>query len=263
MTRSLILTLLAVTSLTVHADDIRRITLDGKPLATPPAEEIGKDGLARIKKFDQAALEIFPTAQKLSRGTIMVSPGGGYGGLAITHEGRMVAKMLNAAGWDAAVLIYHVNAGPDTRALALADAKTALTLLQKRGSEFGLSQSRVGAMGFSAGGHLTARLAHETAADAPPAFLVLIYPAYLEKDGKVLDEVAPTKAPAFIFVADDDKYAPSSAAYAAACRTISKHSSFHHTAKGGHGFGMKEDRKEEVRNWPDLLRKFLDVVSAS
>lgn len=263
MNLPLALALFAATTLTIHADDIRRITLDGAPLTTPPAEEIGKDGLARIKKFDQAALEIFSAAQKPARGTIMVSPGGGYGGLAITHEGRAVAKMLNAAGWDAAVLVYHVNAGPDTRTLALADAKTALTLLQKRGSEFGLSQSRVGAMGFSAGGHLTARLAHETATGAPPEFLVLIYPAYLEKDGKVLDEVAPTKAPTFIFVAMDDKYAPSSVAYAAACRTISKHSTFHKVETGGHGFGMKEDRKEEVRNWPDLLRKFLDSVSAS
>lgn len=260
MTQSLIIALLAATSLTVHAADLRRIAFDGTPLATPPTEEVGKDNLSRVVKVHQPGFEIFPTSQKPARGTIMVCPGGGYGKLAITHEGREVAKMLNAAGWDAAVLLYHVNEGDKTRELALADAKAGLALLQKRGAEFSLTTSRLGVMGFSAGGHLAARVARET---NTPAFLALIYPAYLEKDGKCLDEVAPIKAPTFLFVAADDKYAPGSVAYDAACREIGTRSELHKPEKGGHGFGMKADRKEEVRNWPDLLRKFLDTVSAS
>jgi hypothetical protein len=57
-------------------------------------------------------------------------------------------------GFDVAILLYRVNAGKETRELALADAKAALTLLKKHGGEFGLSTKKIGVMGFSAGGHL-------------------------------------------------------------------------------------------------------------
>jgi acetyl esterase/lipase len=253
---SIVPALFATLHLTAHADDIRRIALDGSP-APAPAEEVGKDGLARIKQLAQPALEVFPSAKQPSQGTIMVSPGGGYGGLAVTHEGRDVAKMLNEAGWDAAVLLYHINAGDNTRALALDDARTALALLQKRGAEFGLSTKRIGAMGFSAGGHLTARLAHETASATPPQFLVLMYPAYLEKDGKALAEVTPLKAPTFLYVAGNDKYAPSAVAYAAACEAAHVRHELHKPELGGHGFGLKKDRLPAVQDWPEKLRAFL------
>src|SRR5438046_3027686 len=106
------LILLSAISFTAWGDEIGRISLDGKPGVPAPAQEDGKDGIARIKKIDQAALELFPTSKKPSQGTIMISPGGGYGILAVTHEGRDVAKMLNEDGWDAAVLLYHVSEGP-------------------------------------------------------------------------------------------------------------------------------------------------------
>src|SRR3954471_3276079 len=151
-----ILSLCLALTLPAAADDIRRIALDGTGPVPAPAQEDGNDGIARIKKIEQASLELFPTAKKPSHGTIMISPGGGYNILAVTHEGRNVAKMLNEAGWDCAVLNYHVSEGPKTREMAMEDAKTALSLLQKRGGEFGLSTARIGIMGFSAGGHLTA-----------------------------------------------------------------------------------------------------------
>jgi acetyl esterase/lipase len=249
-------------SLTTYGEEIRRISLDGKPGVPAPAQEDGKDGIARIKKIDQAALELFHTAKKPSHGTIMVSPGGGYGILAVTHEGRDVAKMLNDDGWDAAVLLYHVSEGPQTRDLALADAKAGLALLQKRGQEFGLSTQRVGAMGFSAGGHLTARLGHETANSNPPSFLVLMYPAYLEKDGKILDDVTPPKLPIFAYVAGDDKWAPSATVYSEACREAGVTCDFHKPEKGGHGFGLKNPLPESVRDWPAKLKAFLDGIAA-
>ena len=140
------------------------------------------------------------------------------------HEGYFVAKKLNEFGYDVAILLYHVSAGKQTRELAIADAKAALALLQRRGGEFGLSTRKIGVMGFSAGGHLAARLTHATAAGTPPDFVVLMYPAYLEQGGKVLDDVAPVKTPAFVYVAGDDKLAPSAIAYARACREANTNS---------------------------------------
>jgi len=240
------------------AAEIRRISLEGKEGVPAPAAEPGKDGIDRIHKVETPALELFPTAQKPARGTVMICPGGGYSILAINHEGYFVAKKLNDFGYDAAILLYRVSAGKETRELAIADAKAGLALLQERGGEFGLSTRKIGVMGFSAGGHLAARLTHATAASAPPDFAVLIYPAYLEKDGKVLDDVAPAKTPAFVYVAGDDKHAPSSVVYAEACRAAKVPCDFTKTERGGHGFGLKPALPPDVKDWPEKLRAFLD-----
>lgn len=241
----------------LHAS-IRRISLDGKESLAAPVTEAGKDGIDRIQKVETPALELFPTTQKPAKGTIMVCPGGGYGILAINHEGYFVAKKLNEFGYDVVILLYHVNAGKETRQLAIADAKAALTLLQKRGGEFGLNTNKIGVMGFSAGGHLAARLTHETATGTPPDFVVLMYPAYLEKGGKVLDEVAPVKTPAFLYVGGDDKLAPCCIAYAEACRKAKISCDFTKTDHGGHGFGLKQPLPPGVKDWPDKLHAFLD-----
>lgn len=253
--------MLILAPLAAQADEIRRIALDGSPVAAAPVQEDGKDGIARIHKVEQGMLELFPALHRPAHGTVMIAPGGGYNILAVTHEGRDVAKLLNEAGWDAAVLLYHVSEGAKTRELAMQDATKALALLQKRGAEFGLETRRIGVMGFSAGGHLTARLAHEAAVSNPPQFVLLIYPAYLEKDGQILEDVAPGQAPTFIYVGGDDKLGPSSAAYAAACEAAGVRCEFHKSEHGPHGFGLKDPLPEGVRDWPDKLRAFLITVA--
>ncbi len=241
-----------------QAADIRRITLDGKEGVPPPPTQAGKDGIDRVQKVPTPALELFPTAHKPARGTVMVCPGGGYSILAINHEGYYVAQKLNEFGYDVAILLYRVSAGKETRELASGDAKTALAFIQKRGGEFGLSTKKIGVMGFSAGGHLAARVTHETAAGQPPDFAILMYPAYLDHEGKVKDEVAPVKTPAFLYVAADDKFAPGSVVYAAACEEKKIQHTFIKPAKGGHGFGLKATLPPDVKDWPDKLHEFLN-----
>jgi acetyl esterase/lipase len=238
------------------AGEIRRISLDGSPRSAGPEEEIGKDGLARIKKLSEPILELYPAPARPGRGTVVVMPGGGYGALAVEHEGRKVAKWLNEAGWDAVILLYRVGAGPETREWALADAKAGLQLVRSRGAEFQLSPTKIGVIGFSAGGHLSARLAHESGAGALH-FVGLVYPAYLEENGKCRDDVSPVSGPVFLYVAEDDKHAPASFAYAAACVANGIRCDFHHPALGGHGFGLKPGRPESVRDWPEKFRQFL------
>jgi len=131
------LAVLFVTSL-VQAADIRRISLEGREGVPAPAVEPGQDGIDRIHQVDTPALELFPTQQKPARGTVLVCPGGGYAILAINREGYFVAQKLNEFGYDVAILLYRVNAGSETRELALADAQAALTLLRARGGELGL-----------------------------------------------------------------------------------------------------------------------------
>ena len=244
-----------------YTADIPRIDLDGNEGVVAPAAAIDQYGMERVGKIDRACLELFPCQDKPSRGTVIVCPGGAYRFLAVRHEGRAVAKRLNACGYDAAVLLYHVNEGETTRAMALDEARKALTLVRSRGKEFGLNPKRVGLMGFSAGGHLAARLAHETADAAPPDFLVLIYPAYLEKGGRLLDEVVPPKVPIFLYVAADDRrWVPSSRALAAYCREHELPCTFTEAPAGGHGFGLKDPLPEPIRDWPKRLETFLDAL---
>ena len=74
----------------------------------------------------------------------------------------------------------------------------------------------------------------------------------------MLDEVAPVKTPAFLYVAGDDKWAPSAVAYAEACRQAKIPYDFTKTEHGGHGFGLKPELQADVKNWPDKLHAFLD-----
>ena len=244
------------------AENFRRITLDGKDLSVDVTDVFIPGTPNPEHRPLTPILELFPTATKPSHGTVLLSPGGGYGMLAVGHEGLNVAKQLNGAGWDVAVLLYHVAAGPDTRALALADAQKAYALLQARGGEFGLSTARIGAMGFSAGGHLTARLAHETAAGGkPPAFLVLVYPAYLEKDGALLEDVSPVNVPTFLCVGDQDHtFLPGSVAYAAACKAKAIPCEYVVAPGAGHGFGITNSMPAGARDWPDKLQAFLAAL---
>ncbi|MFA6292529.1 MAG: alpha/beta hydrolase [Victivallales bacterium] len=237
--------------------EIRRITLDGKDGLPAPILETGKDGIGRIHKVMQPGLELFPCPNKTSRGTIMVCPGGGYSILAISHEGRDIARLLNGFGYDAAVLLYRVSEGEKTREMALADAMNGLSLLQRRGTGFGFSPERIGVMGFSAGAHLSARVAHERKSGTAPDFLVLVYPAYLEKDGKLLDEVKPPIVPSFVYVAKNDQHCPSSLAYAGHCSEHGIRCSFHQAESGGHGFGVKNPLPEGVGDWTEKLGGFL------
>jgi acetyl esterase/lipase len=239
-------------------EGIRISLADGKEGAAAPAEEPGKDKVHRIHKVPQPQLVVYPAPVKPSMGTVMVCPGGGYRILSVNTEGTDVAKMLNGCGWDAAVLLYRVGEGDGTRALAAGDAKAALSLLRERGGDFGLNTGRLGVMGFSAGGHLSARLAHDTAAaGCGPDFAVLMYPAYLEKEGECLDEVAPAKIPYFVYVADDDKHSASSRAFRAKCEAMGVACEAHFAEKGGHGFGLKNPLPEGVEDWPEKLRAFL------
>ena len=111
--------------------------------------------------------------------------------LAADYEGRQVALWLNSIGVAAFVLKYRLS--PRYRyPVALEDAQRALRLIRHQSKRFGVSRTRLGMMGFSAGGHLTSiagvhfdrgkRLAEDSAEDTidrqscRPDFLILAYP---------------------------------------------------------------------------------------
>ena len=212
---------------------------------------------------EQPCLELSAATTKATpHGTIIIAPGGGYENLSTTKEGSNVATVLNQDGWDTAVLIYTVGKKEDkdhVKAQALDEAEKALALVRKRGQEFGLSSSaaQVGVMGFSAGGHLALRLAHETARSAPPDFLVVMYPGYVEKDGKLLPDIEPPKLPMFLYVGDQDKLMAGASLLNQYCQDHGIRCDYGVAPGVGHGFGLTKNLPEGAKDWTTKLGAFL------
>ena len=231
------------------------LSLTGKVLAAGNAPD--NDG--RIYKIAAPVLHLMRAEAGKAKGTVLLFPGGGYAKLAITHEGTETAKFLNAAGFDVAILEYHVAAGSGTRELALADALAAFRLLKARHAEFSLSGSRIGVMGYSAGGHLAARTVQQLAANEQPDDLILIYPAYLHETAPAITPPVTPTARLFVLIAANDKaeWVRSSREYVDKWQAGKGIAEFHLLPDGGHGFGMKPDRPGAAKTWTNFLGKFL------
>lgn len=239
---------------------------------TEVTERDPKADFLLVKNVSKPTLELFltPKAPKNSP-TILVCPGGGYWIEAIEHEGWEVAKMLNKAGFNAAVLKYRLPNRDVDKPLNLAplqDAQRAIRLLRARASEFHLDADRIGILGFSAGGHLAAVTSLKKEGTYPPVdaadsmnarpdFTALIYAAYLNQEGKpeLTDDlkVDASTPPAFAVLALDDSVPiDSTLAYARACREAHIPMEVHVFPKGGHGYGLRS-KETRLKTWPTLL----------
>ncbi|MBR4598192.1 MAG: alpha/beta hydrolase, partial [Opitutales bacterium] len=85
---------------------------------------------------------------------IIICPGGGYSHLAMGHEGNDIAKFLAENGTTCFVLAYRIPG--NNRESALMDVQRAIRLVRKNAKKWNVDPSKIGVMGFSAGGHLSA-----------------------------------------------------------------------------------------------------------
>ena len=125
-------------------------------------------------------------AAKPNGTAIVICPGGGYGGLVTGPEGHGIAAWLNSHGITGIVLEYRLPAGRSF--VPLLDAQRAIRLVRSDAKKWNINPTRIGIMGFSAGGHLASTAAThfdegEPAASNPldrvscrPDFAILIYP---------------------------------------------------------------------------------------
>jgi len=95
--------------------------------------------------------------EKATGAAFIVAPGGGYRSLA-AHEGEPFAKWLAANGITAFVLKYRLATDHYTVPVILQDAARAVRLVRSHAARWGLDPKRIGMIGSSAGGHLTATL---------------------------------------------------------------------------------------------------------
>mgnify|MGYP000845263754 FL=1 len=224
------------------------------------------DEVIRLTDISDPAFTVYRAESAKPAPAVIISPGGGYGGLAYNKEGTEVAAWLNKLGVTGVVLKYRV---PNNREGAFQDIQRAIRLVRHRAAEWNIDRAHVGVMGFSAGGHLSARLSvHAVAAtyaridaadDQPlrPDFAVLGYPAYLDEG--LVPLVDGQTAPTFIAHAEDDKrFIKGSDAYFAALKGTKAPHTFFRCATGGHGHGLRSEK--DVKVWPDKCRDWLTQI---
>ena len=127
--------------------------MPGNGAKEPEAERPSKDAFHRITNVSKPTLTLFPAPGK-NAPAVIVCPGGGYSYVVIDKEGSEIAAWLNSIGFSAAVLKYR---NPDNRAGALQDLQRALRLARSRAGEWNIDPKRLGVIGFSAGGNLSAK----------------------------------------------------------------------------------------------------------
>jgi acetyl esterase/lipase len=265
--------------------------------AEPPKVELlwpqGAPGAVGTEERDKPSLTIYPAPRDKANGTaVVICPGGGYGGLAVGHEGKEPAEWLNRHGITAFVLRYRL--GPRYRHPApLQDAQRAMRLVRSRAKEWNVDPKRIGIWGFSAGGHLASTVATHfddgksdagdsmERASCRPDFAILCYPvitlrppfthggsrrnllgdkpdealvASLCNDEQVTDKTPPT----FLFHTSEDKAVPpeNSVQFYQALRKKKVPAELHIYEKGAHGVGLGVGRGA-VSQWPEQLAAWL------
>lgn len=221
----------------------------------------------RIANISQPTLSLFPAkGDGEPVPMVIVCPGGGYRYVVVDKEGAEIARWLNSLGISAAVLKYRV---PDNRAGALQDIQRAIRIARANSKDWNIDPIRVGVIGFSAGGNLCAKASSHFDSktyvpidavdkqDCRPDFNVLVYPAYLERGGKIATDLnlkADIPPTLLVHCEDDTTYVPSSKVYAEALKAGNHPYKLLLYPAGGHGHGLRSE--DAVRAWPKDAEKW-------
>ncbi|MBU3743070.1 MAG: alpha/beta hydrolase [Sediminibacterium sp.] len=255
------------------------------PTNTPDIFHTGFDSLPPF-------IDYYPSKITSSnKSAIVICPGGAYAHLAWEKEGTVVAAIFNAAGIDAFVLRYRLNNRKQeghTYPAQYNDVTTAIQLIRSGKAGKGINPSKIGVLGFSAGGHLasTAATIHKSGNPAAanwherfssrPDFAILLYPVIsmdtlfghrysremllgkapsaemvyqLSTQNRITKDTPPT----FLVHSSDDKAVPlkNSEVFYEALKKLNIPSALTIYDHGGHGFGTAPS-DPVLAEWPSL-----------
>lgn len=256
------------------------IILYNNDIPNAKMEVIGKEDTPLLYKYEL----------KGAKKAVLIIPGGGYGMVAINHEGHDIAKAFNKEGYSAFVLYYRLPKEAtmiDRKIGPLQDAQRSMQYIREN-HDF----SKIGVIGFSAGGHLAATLSNHfddlkienlSEVSLRPDFSALIYPV-ISMDGEIThlgskdnligreadlvdvvyfsleQQVDRHTPPTFLVHAVDDKAVliSNTTVYIDALKEAGINYEFFQYEKGGHGFGLIN--KSDPRSWADALFKWLKTL---
>ena len=260
-----------------------------KPAALAAESE---DEPFRPTNISEPTLSVFAAPAAARTGAaVIICPGGGYRRLAIDKEGYDVAAWLNRLGVSAFVLKYRVP--QFGHPAPLQDVLRAVRLVRRDAAKWGIEPSKIGVLGFSAGGHLAASAATLyddpagrtgaaiDATSARPDFHVLVYPVItlngphahngsreyllgktpapaLVESLSLQNRVTPTTPPGFLVHGGDDASVPveNSVFYYSALRKAGVPAELHVYQHGPHGVGMLPGNGP-ISDWPRRCEEWL------
>ncbi|WP_339657096.1 alpha/beta hydrolase [uncultured Maribacter sp.] len=268
-------------------------------ISTNITEHHQRDGILVISNVQKPTIEVFlPAKQNASGEAMLIFPGGGYGILAYDWEGTDIAKFLNGKGIAGIVVKYRLPSNEsqsNKQNVPLIDAQRALRMVRYHAKDFNITTSKIGIIGFSAGGHLASTLGthfDELVYDpidvvdkesARPDFMVLGYPVIsmgemthsgsksnllgVNPAQKLQDhfsnekQVTVNTPPTFLFHATDDNAVPieNSLLFYKALKEKGVSATMHIFPKGGHGFSLAlKDRY--LKGWTAQMYNWIESL---
>lgn len=236
-------------------------------------------------KVTKPMIQVFTPAKEKANGTaLLLFPGGGYGGLAWKTEGTNMSKTFNEKGITCFIVKYRLpNHAIQTNAeqVPLSDAIAAMYWVKQHAQQYNIDTTKIGAIGFSAGGHLAATFANLAPINAKPAFSILVYPVITmqqplthmgsrtallgqqptpdsidrySNELQVTDHTPPT----YITHTGDDNVVPvqNSIALYEALQRHQINSELHLFPTGNHGFILHQPTSQ----WLDPMIKWLNAI---
>lgn len=216
-----------------------------------------------VTNVSQPVMEVYRPSKGTENGTaIIIAPGGGLYAHSINSEGRDAARWLNKKGITAFVLKYRLVPTEDeavaqlsresqtapepfiakvraTLRYSIDDGLNAIGYVRRHAQQYGVSQDRIGFMGFSAGGSVLLGVNNQYEALTRPDFLVPVYPWTDIIEAQSPKSDAP---PMMIICASDDSvsFVKGANALYNTYFDAGKNVAIHMYSKGGHGFGMRQ-----------------------
>ncbi len=262
----------------------------GSEMMEPGGSLVAGRPWVSVTNVSRPTMTVFSPQKDNTGAAMVVFPGGGYQILAIDLEGTEVCDWLTSKGITCVLLKYRVpNSGPswnqpcgcylDTKSsMALEDAQRAVGLVRFHAAEWHIDPHKIGVLGFSAGGHLSAAISTHfkqrlyPAVDADdrescrPDFAVALYPGHLwisEGRFELNPNVPVTREtpPTFLLQAENDDVdnVNNSTAYYMALKNARVPVEMHLYAKGGHAFGLRRT-SSPITGWPQLVETWLGTI---
>ncbi len=211
-----------------------------------------------------------PSKEDATGTAVIIAPGGGHRVLCLGHEGDALGEWFAEHGVAAFVMRYRLcrEEGSDytLKGHAMDDTRRAIRTVRHRATEWGIDPSKVGILGFSAGGELAAYAAmesddgDESSSDpiermsSRPDFQGLIYPG--KSDTFTVREGMP---PVFIAYGYNDRpdISTGMAEVYLKYKKAGVPAEMHVYSNAGHGFGYRPGTNSAAGDWPYRFREWL------